>query len=88
MLSHSPPPPKSCLKQQYNPPGPHSGSGSQRDYYALRCVFEKIKEGFPDKRIGFPMIGAGLAGGDWSKIKEIIKEELHEMHYLCVKYVQ
>ena len=63
------------------------GSGSQLDYPALRCVFAKIKEDFPDKRIGFPMIGAGLAGGDWNKIKEIIKEELQGMYYRYVKYV-
>jgi O-acetyl-ADP-ribose deacetylase (regulator of RNase III) len=26
------------------------------------------------KRIGFPMIGAGLAGGDWSRISKMIEE--------------
>ncbi len=46
------------------------------DYDALRHVFSEIKKKFPDKRIGYPAIGAGLAGGDWNKISKIINEEL------------
>jgi O-acetyl-ADP-ribose deacetylase (regulator of RNase III) len=35
-----------------------------------------IKDGFSGKKIGLPFIGAGLAGGDWAIISQIIKEEL------------
>jgi O-acetyl-ADP-ribose deacetylase (regulator of RNase III) len=31
---------------------------------------------FSGKRIGYPKIGAGLAGGDWNIISSIIDKEL------------
>lgn len=46
------------------------------DYSAIRSCMKKIKEQFSGKKIGIPMIGAGLAGGDWNVIKPIIQEEL------------
>jgi O-acetyl-ADP-ribose deacetylase (regulator of RNase III) len=42
------------------------------DYQAVRELFTRIKQSFSGKRIGYPKIGAGLAGGDWSRIAEII----------------
>jgi O-acetyl-ADP-ribose deacetylase (regulator of RNase III) len=44
------------------------------DYSAVKKCFTKIKEMHGDKRIGIPMIGAGLAGGDWNKIYNIIND--------------
>jgi len=46
------------------------------DYDAIRKVFRKIKKDFAGKRIAYPKIGAGLAGGDWKIISKIIDEEL------------
>ena len=46
------------------------------DYEAIREVFKSIRRDFAGKRIGYPMIGAGLAGGDWDTISEIICEAL------------
>lgn len=46
------------------------------DYDAIRNSMKLIKKQFSGKKIGMPKIGAGLAGGDWSLIKEIINEEL------------
>ena len=43
------------------------------DYIAVNIVMRRISEFFADRVIGYPMIGAGLAGGDWEKISEIIK---------------
>lgn len=47
------------------------------DYVALKTVFEKIKSDYDSTvnipRIGIPLIGAGLACGDWDKIESIIK---------------
>lgn len=40
----------------------------------------------PSDRIGFPMIGAGLAGGDWNRIKGIIQEELADFDVTVVIY--
>lgn len=54
----------------------HYGKGLQVDYYAIQQVFKKIKEMFSGKRIGYPKIGAGLAGGNWYTISSIIDEEL------------
>lgn len=42
------------------------------DYEAIHNVFNKIYNAYNDKVIGIPMIGAGLAGGDWAKIQKII----------------
>ena len=42
------------------------------DYNAFEKVFEQILNDFPTERIAMPRIGAGLAGGDWNKISEII----------------
>ena len=46
------------------------------DYDAVRSCMKQIKENFSGKRIGLPMIGAGLAGGDWDIISAIMEEEL------------
>lgn len=46
------------------------------DYLAVEQCFRKIKNDFAGEKIGFPLIGAGLAGGDWQVIKDIISNEL------------
>lgn len=58
------------------------------DYDALRLCFRKINHTreFFNKHIGIPYIGAGLAGGDWSRIKEIILEELYNLKITFVEY--
>jgi len=62
----------------------HYGSGGPHvDYHALRDVFHLMAREYPDKIIGYPKIGAGLAGGDWGRIQEIINEELFGLtHHL------
>lgn len=42
------------------------------EYDMLEAGLRKVKEDFRGKRIGLPLIGAGLAGGAWGIIKEII----------------
>lgn len=64
----------------------HYGSGLQVDYDAVRQVFKKIKNEFSGKRIGFPKIGAGLAGGDWNIISKIIDEELEGEDFTLVLF--
>lgn len=46
------------------------------EYPALEMGLKKLKEEFTGQRIGLPMIGAGLAGGNWGLIKEIIGNTL------------
>ncbi len=55
------------------------------DYNAIEEIFKKIKIMFSGKRIGYPKIGAGLAGGYWSIISKIINKELEgENHSLVL----
>lgn len=57
------------------------------DYDAVRKVFALIKQDFSGKRIGYPLIGAGLAGGDWNVIEAIIKQELDGEDHTLVKFM-
>jgi len=57
------------------------------DYGAIRAVFKRIKKDFAGKRIGYPKIGAGLAGGDWDRISAIINEELEGEDHTLVNFV-
>jgi O-acetyl-ADP-ribose deacetylase (regulator of RNase III) len=46
------------------------------NYEALRKCLKLIKEKFSGKKIGMPLLGAGLAAGEWTIIEKIINEEL------------
>lgn len=52
------------------------GAGGNADYDAIRQAFRLVKNTFTGKRIGYPAVGAGLAGGDWAVISTIIEEAL------------
>ncbi|KAL7575121.1 hypothetical protein ACA910_000488 [Epithemia clementina (nom. ined.)] len=56
------------------------------DYDALRSVFGAIKKQYAGLRIAYPKIGAGLAGGDWKLIAEIIDRELEGEDHTYVEY--
>lgn len=56
------------------------------DYDAVRDAFRRIKKQFAGKRIGYPRIGAGLAGGDWKVISKIIDEELDGENHTLVEW--
>ena len=59
------------------------------DYDALRSVFQQVAHvalTVRNARIGYPMIGAGLAGGDWDIIAGIIEEELQGLDHTLVEY--
>lgn len=42
------------------------------EYESLKRGFDLVRANFAGKRIGIPLIGAGLAGGSWAIIREII----------------
>lgn len=44
-----------------------------------------ISEGY---RLGFPQIGAGLAGGDWPRIRQMIVDEFEESEDICAVLVE
>lgn len=58
------------------------------EYSAVRQCMTEIKKRYSGKRIGLPMIGAGLAGGDWNIISKIIEDELGDEDVTIVKYKQ
>lgn len=62
------------------------GEEAPFNYSAFELCMKKINHRFKGKRIGLPMIGAGLAGGDWEKIKQIITKELKECIVTIVIY--
>jgi O-acetyl-ADP-ribose deacetylase (regulator of RNase III) len=60
------------------------GRGRKADYDAIDSCFKRIACAFQSQRIGYPMIGAGLAGGDWSVIEKIIHKQLSGLDHSLV----
>jgi len=58
--------------------------GIPLDYHALTMCLKKINHQFPNKRIGLPKIGCGLAGGDLNKLIKIIKLTMTDCHVTLV----
>lgn len=56
------------------------------DYDALAEVFTKIGRDFDGKRIGYPLIGAGLGGGDWARISDLIDGALKGQDHTLVEF--
>jgi O-acetyl-ADP-ribose deacetylase (regulator of RNase III) len=65
-----------------------SGSGVLADYEAIRSVMRHVKDKFSGKKVGYPKIGAGLAGGDWAIISKIIDEELEGEDHTLVEFAR
>jgi O-acetyl-ADP-ribose deacetylase (regulator of RNase III) len=55
-------------------------------YEALEQACRSIAVEFKGKRMGLPTIGAGLAGGDWLIIKEILGRELSPVELTVVVF--
>ncbi len=47
-------------------------SGVHVSYEAVESCFGQINDKYHGHTVAMPMIGAGLAGGDWKKIEEIL----------------
>jgi O-acetyl-ADP-ribose deacetylase (regulator of RNase III) len=67
---------------QYN----YNASSKPLDYEALTLCLRKINHNYPKESIGVPLVGSGLAGGDWNIIKKIIEKELKDMDVTIVHY--
>jgi O-acetyl-ADP-ribose deacetylase (regulator of RNase III) len=65
----------------------YAGSAVLVDYDAIASMFSLIKIDFAGKKIGYPRIGAGLAGGDWKRIKAIIDHQLTGEDHTLVEYL-
>ena len=64
------------------------GDVNPLDYEALTLCLRKLNHSFKGKHIGLPKVGAGLAGGDWNRIREIIKSELRDCDVTIVEYTK
>lgn len=56
------------------------------DYDAIREVFTKLNKHYSGSLVGIPKIGAGLAGGDWDKIYNIISEVTPDLYIKVIEY--
>ena len=56
------------------------------DYKAIKLCMRKINQEFRGKTIGLPLIGCGLAGGDWKIVKKIFETELNMVDAWVVHY--
>ena len=65
----------------------YSGAKVLADYDAIEALFSRIKIDFSGKKIGYPLIGAGLAGGDWERIRNIIDHKLAGENHTLVEYL-
>ena len=54
------------------------------DYDAIAMCMNKINYFYSGKRIGLPMIGAGLGNGNWNIIKNIIETRLKDLEVTIV----
>jgi len=62
---------------QFHPSaGQGAGTRVDVDYDAVHGAMGWLKAHYAGKRIGLPQIGAGLAGGDWNRIHDIIAAQL------------
>ena len=62
------------------------GRGQKADYDAIRIFFNEIATRFPSCRIGYPLISAGLAGGDWNVIEPRISTALSGLNHTLVLF--
>ncbi len=62
--------------------------GTDKDHFeydSFPKLLKSIKEKYGDKRIGLPLIGCGLAGGDEPRILKMIRENLVGVDYKLVE---
>lgn len=57
------------------------------NYEALDECFMRIYQEYGGLRIGYPLIGAGLAGGDWNIIAPIIDKRLSDCDHTLVRFI-
>ncbi len=71
------------------------GTGGRREgkpdisYDAIREVFTQLNvdlECYPELKIGIPLIGCGLALGDWIIIKKLINDATPDLNIALVEY--
>lgn len=77
-----------CYTQENFGKNHEGGDAIPLDYEALTLCLRKMNHEFKGMKIGLPQIGCGLAGGDWTRVKQIIQEELTDVDVIVVIYDQ
>ena len=62
------------------------GPGIKADYAAIGRAMAQVKQDFSGARIGYPLLGAGLAGGTWETIASIIENALAGENHTLVLF--
>lgn len=75
-----------CYTQYHYGKNHSDGVSKPLDYDALTSCMQNINKVFKGKRIGLPLIGCGLAGGEFNLIKNIIETELKDCDVTIVHY--
>lgn len=64
----------------------YGGPGVRVDYDAVARAMAAIKQQFAGRRIAYPKIGAGLAGGDWPRLAAIIEAALEGEDHTLIEF--
>lgn len=70
----------------FNIYGQYSMGHGSTNYYALGTAFTKLNSIIKGQKLGLPLIGCGLAGGDWIKVRQIIQETLTDVDVTIVHF--
>ena len=73
-----------CYTQYFYGTNHPGGSSKPVDYEAITLCMRKLNKKYKGLKIGLPQIGAGLAKGDWNKIKGIIINEMKDCNVTVV----
>lgn len=68
--------------------GAYKIGGMDLDYMAVKTCMQAIKKEFSGKKIGLPMIGSMLGGGNWEVTKRIIEEVFEGEDVTVVNFKQ
>lgn len=60
------------------------GQGRKVEYDALEQCFDAVARQYPGAHVAYPLIGAGLAGGNWAEIRSRINKALSENRHTLV----
>ena len=66
--------------------GAYETGGMDFDYNAAKNALKQVKLKFSGKKIGMPMIGSMLGGGNWEITKRIIEDILGDEDVTVVNY--
>ena len=73
-----------CYTQYYYGSNHPGGAAKPVDYEAITLCMRKLNKKYKGLKIGLPQIGAGLAKGDWNRIKGIIINEMKDCNVTVV----